>query len=215
VLRLHPSQEEQLYALVADCAIGRPGSAILMTRSSADPSQPALIYLKAYPLTSSNGDAVTHFLCVLADLPLMLAERVALLNHCGSFADMPSADALAASREQGDITFREHRQQHRMRQERVQQAHFFLAATGAAHGGADPSSSALVLATSLSSSFSAPSSSLPSTCAGLFMPSRAAGATSSLGKGKKRGGKAGKVSGTSSSAADADVVDGVGMECEG
>ena len=128
---------------------------------------------------------------------------------------MPSADALAASREQGDITFREHRQQHRMRQERVQQAHFFLAATGAAHGGADPSSSALVLATSLSSSFSAPSSALPSTCAGLFMPpSRAAGATSSLGKGKKRGGKASKVSGTSSSAADSDVVDGVLWVCD-
>jgi hypothetical protein len=45
-LRLHPSQEEQLYTLAADCSIGRAGSAILMTRCLIDPSHPALIYFK-------------------------------------------------------------------------------------------------------------------------------------------------------------------------
>ena len=45
-LRLHPSQEEQLYALAADCSIGRASSAILMTRSLADPAHPALVYFK-------------------------------------------------------------------------------------------------------------------------------------------------------------------------
>ena len=45
-LRLHPSQEEQLYSLAADCSIGRASSAILMTRSLVDPAHPALIYLK-------------------------------------------------------------------------------------------------------------------------------------------------------------------------
>ena len=45
-LRLHPSQEDQLYALAADCSVGRASSAILMTRSLADSSQPALVYFK-------------------------------------------------------------------------------------------------------------------------------------------------------------------------
>ena len=45
-LRLHPSQEEQLYTLAADCSIGRAGSAILMTRCLVDPSHPALICFK-------------------------------------------------------------------------------------------------------------------------------------------------------------------------
>ena len=68
----------QLYALAADCSIGRAGSAILMTihppssggvYDEHDPSQLALIYLKLLPLTGNN-DMITHFLCVQIDLPL-------------------------------------------------------------------------------------------------------------------------------------------------
>ena len=45
-LRLQASQEEQLYALAADCSVGRAGSAILMTYSRMVSGEPALIYLK-------------------------------------------------------------------------------------------------------------------------------------------------------------------------
>jgi hypothetical protein len=46
VLRLHATQEEQMYALAADCSIGRAGSAILMTHNRLSPTEPSLIYLK-------------------------------------------------------------------------------------------------------------------------------------------------------------------------
>lgn len=39
-------QEEQMYALAADCSIGSAGSAILMTHSRSAQGEPALIYLK-------------------------------------------------------------------------------------------------------------------------------------------------------------------------
>ena len=39
-------QEEQIYALAADCSIGSAGSAILMTHSRTAQKEPALIYLK-------------------------------------------------------------------------------------------------------------------------------------------------------------------------
>jgi hypothetical protein len=59
-LRLHPSQEEQLYALAADCSIGRASSAILMTRSLTNPSQPALIYFKVHTTTTTTTTTTTN-----------------------------------------------------------------------------------------------------------------------------------------------------------
>lgn len=46
IFKLTIFQEEQMYALAADCSIGSAGSAILMTHSRAALGEPALIYLK-------------------------------------------------------------------------------------------------------------------------------------------------------------------------
>ena len=44
-------QEEQMYALAADCSIGSAGSAILMTHSKQASGEPALLYLKVSHVT--------------------------------------------------------------------------------------------------------------------------------------------------------------------
>ena len=72
-----------MYALAADCSIGSAGSAILMTHSRTSQGEPALIYLKLFPLTGES-DMVSHFMGVQIDLPLSSAERDALLTHCSS-----------------------------------------------------------------------------------------------------------------------------------
>ena len=125
--------------MAADCSIGRAGSAVLMTRDLVDPLQPALVYLKLYPLTgTSGGDIITHFLGVQIDLPLVQAEKEALLAHCSFTATasttiLPPDIASAAmglnininqssGRMQGELYFRRHRQQYQMRQERLTDA---------------------------------------------------------------------------------------------
>jgi hypothetical protein len=79
-----------MYALAADCSIGSAGSAILMTHSRAAQGEPALIYLKLFPLTG-DSDMVSHFMGVQIDLPLTPAEREALLTHCNNTAAASSA----------------------------------------------------------------------------------------------------------------------------
>ena len=76
-----------MYALAADCSIGSAGSAILMTHSRAAQGEPALIYLKLFPLTG-DSDMVSHFMGVQIDLPLSAPERDALLTHCSSSAGL-------------------------------------------------------------------------------------------------------------------------------
>ena len=108
-----------------------------------------------FPLTG-NSDTITHFVGMQVDLPLTVAEREALLAHCGgSFAtptaapDLPLSAASSSSavggagagagaaasvgRVQGELLFRHHRQQYQLRQERVsdaqlQQAYYLLSA---------------------------------------------------------------------------------------
>ena len=72
-----------MYALAADCSVGSAGSAILMTHSRTVQGEPALIYLKLFPLTGDT-DMVSHFMGVQIDLPLSAAEKDALLTHCSS-----------------------------------------------------------------------------------------------------------------------------------
>jgi hypothetical protein len=63
-----------MYTLAADCSVGSAGSAILMTYSRLGQGEPALVYLKLFPLTGSS-DVVSHFLGVQIDLPLTPGER--------------------------------------------------------------------------------------------------------------------------------------------
>ena len=61
VLCYFAPQEEQMYALAADCSIGSAGSAILMTHSKQASGEPALLYLKVSHTTlqhSSAGDSI-------------------------------------------------------------------------------------------------------------------------------------------------------------
>jgi hypothetical protein len=69
VLQLHPSQDEQLYALAADCSIGRPGSAVVIAVSEAaaragqSPTEAEhlrLIYLKVTGAGTRAAHAHTH-----------------------------------------------------------------------------------------------------------------------------------------------------------
>lgn len=100
VLRLMPSQFENLYALVAKCLVGQAGSAVLITHCPITPEQPALVYLKMFPLTSNTEATITHFLGIHTDLPLSVLEKKALLLHCKSTAQnaaFPSSNAAAIS----------------------------------------------------------------------------------------------------------------------
>jgi hypothetical protein len=96
VLHLMPSQFEQLYALVAKCLVGQAGSAVLVTQCPVTPEQPALIYLKMFPLTSNTETTITHFLGIHTDLPLSVIEKKALLSHCKT-ATMNAGRAAASS----------------------------------------------------------------------------------------------------------------------
>jgi hypothetical protein len=82
-----------MYALAADCSIGSAGSAILMTHSRAAQGEPALIYLKLFPLTG-DSDMVSHFMGVQIDLPLSAPEREALLTHCGNSVGLNQSQNL-------------------------------------------------------------------------------------------------------------------------
>lgn len=98
VLRLMPSQFENLYALVAKCSAGQAGSAVLITHCAISPEQPALVYLKMLPLTSNTEATITHFLGIHTDLPLSVVEKKALLLHCKSTAQnvvFPSSSGAA------------------------------------------------------------------------------------------------------------------------
>ena len=86
VLRILPSQFEHFYDLIASCIEGQAGSAVLVTQCPTTPDQPALVYLKMYPLTSSSETTITHFLGIYTDLPLSILEKEALVAHCKNVA---------------------------------------------------------------------------------------------------------------------------------
>jgi len=102
VLRLMPSQFENLYSLVAKCLVGQAGSEVLITHCPITPEQPALVYLKMFPLTSNTEATITHFLGIHTDLPLSVVEKKALLLHCKSTAQ--NALPLSSNATPGDIS---------------------------------------------------------------------------------------------------------------
>ena len=80
------SQRETLIQLAADCALCRPGSAVVMAQSKTPPKKSMLFYLRLFPLTGEvNGvSKITHILAVLTDLPLLPAESEAVSKYLNS-----------------------------------------------------------------------------------------------------------------------------------
>lgn len=73
-------QAEQLINLASECAAGKPIGAVALVHSRADKTEPALIYMKLFPLTRTDKN-ITHLLVVQADLPLTQAEASAVRQH--------------------------------------------------------------------------------------------------------------------------------------
>lgn len=108
-----PSQLDQLHSMAASCMMGRAGSAVLMTHCSTYSGQPALTYLKLFPLTSDT-EAVTHFLGVHTDLPLTHAERAALLAHCSQISggSFPNSTGASSSSPRPSLSRQQSQHQH-------------------------------------------------------------------------------------------------------
>ena len=73
-------QAEQLLILANECATGKPVGAVALVHSRLQPTEPALIYLKLFPLARSDK-AISHLLVVQTDLPLLPAEAQAVRQH--------------------------------------------------------------------------------------------------------------------------------------
>ena len=73
-------QMDQLLVLANECAAGKPASAVALVHNRIDPSEPALIYLKMFPL-AGGMKSITHLLVVQTDLPLLPAEVQAVRQH--------------------------------------------------------------------------------------------------------------------------------------
>lgn len=76
-------QTDQLLVLANECAAGKPVSAVVLVHNRTDPTEPALIYLKIFPLTGGMK-SITHLLVVQTDLPLLPAEVEAVRQHINS-----------------------------------------------------------------------------------------------------------------------------------
>jgi len=74
-------QAEQLLILANECANGKPVGAVALVHSRLDRNEPALIYLKLFPLTRSSDKSISHLLVVQTDLPLSAAEAQAVRQH--------------------------------------------------------------------------------------------------------------------------------------
>jgi hypothetical protein len=84
-LGISTPQYETVTQMVADCALCRPGSAVIMTQHINDNNmkEPVLLYLRLFPLTGDvNGvPKTTHMMAVLTNLPLQPEEAESITNY--------------------------------------------------------------------------------------------------------------------------------------
>lgn len=89
-------QMDQLTVLANECAAGKPVSAVALVHNRNDPSEPALIYVKIFPL-ASGMKTITHLLVVQTDLPLLPAEVQAVRQHVNHPNALLNADGIATN----------------------------------------------------------------------------------------------------------------------
>lgn len=94
VIQAPKPQEEQLLILAAECAAGKPVGALALVHSRRDKAEPALIYVKLYPLTH-NDKSISHLLVVQTDLPLSQAEMQAVRQHLSAQSAVPLSSSTA------------------------------------------------------------------------------------------------------------------------
>ena len=94
VIQAPKPQEEQILILAAECASGKPVGALALVHSRHDKAEPALIYVKLYPLTR-NDKSVSHLLVVQTDLPLSQAEMHAVRQHLSAQSAQPLSSSTA------------------------------------------------------------------------------------------------------------------------
>lgn len=86
------SQRETLIHLAADCAAGRPGSAVVMAQTTG-PAGPKsqLLYVRFLPISSdnmTNQHRISHILAIQTELPLLQSEADAVTKYFSSEAQM-------------------------------------------------------------------------------------------------------------------------------